>query len=166
LGLSREHSGNLDLSMNTMDSVLGVLEAVHGDTPTCHYSWEATVVAVGAFRSDNYHGLPIVQTQTCKSEKGAGFATLLQSVLEQWKLHGAPENGPVWVVSYDGDSVFQEGGFRILMCNELAPPSKLYEKLAGCEGLNLQCSDGEQVSAPDTKHVTKRGWPFYLINPC
>ncbi|KAJ6607976.1 hypothetical protein B0H10DRAFT_1955815 [Mycena sp. CBHHK59/15] len=87
-GLCREHSGHLNLGMNNMDSVLEVLDAVHGDSPTCHYGREATVVAVSAFRSDNYHGLPIVQSQTCKSEKGPGFARLVDMVIEQWKVHG------------------------------------------------------------------------------
>ncbi|KAJ6560870.1 hypothetical protein DFH09DRAFT_1279507 [Mycena vulgaris] len=82
IGLCREHSGNLDLSMTDMESVLGVLDAVHGDAPACHYGREATVAAIGPFRADNYHGLPIVQTQTCKSEKGKGFAALLTSIFE------------------------------------------------------------------------------------
>jgi hypothetical protein len=156
IGLCREHSAHLDLSMNDMDSVLEVLEAVHGESPTCHYGREATVVAVGAFRSDNYHGLPIAQTQTCKSEKGKGFAALLESTLEQWKLHAEEVHGPIWVVGMDGDSVFRDGAFKVLMCDEVEKSSELYEKLGGLEGLNLQCSKDEKVAAPDTKHVTKR----------
>ncbi|KAJ7468107.1 hypothetical protein FB451DRAFT_1137242 [Mycena latifolia] len=163
IGLCREHSGNLDLSMNDMDSVLEVLNAVHGESPTCHYGREATVAAVGAFRANNYHGLPILQAQTCKSEKGDGFAALLESILEEWKLHGEPQNGPIWVIGTDGDAVFRDGAFQVLMCNELAPSSDLYKKLAGLAGLNLRCSKDGKVMAPDTKHVTKRDNEGVLI---
>ncbi|KAJ7477582.1 hypothetical protein FB451DRAFT_1032912 [Mycena latifolia] len=156
IGLCREHSGGLDLSMSDMDSVLEVVEAVHGDSPTCHYGREATVAAVGPFRADNYHGLPIVQTQTCKSEKGKGFAALLTSILEQWKLHGEPRNGPIWVLGTDGDSVFRDGAFKVLMSEELDESSELFKKLRNCQGLNLECGPGGVVQAPDSKHVAKR----------
>ncbi|KAJ7736281.1 hypothetical protein B0H16DRAFT_1326584 [Mycena metata] len=157
IGLCREHSGHLDLSMNTMDSVLTAVDAVHGESPTCHYGREATVVAVGAFRPENYHALPIMQAQTCKSEKGKGFGDILESVLEQWKIHGAPHHGDVWVVSFDGDSVFREGGFKVLMCNEVDPESPLGKKLAGMPGLNKRCGKNNEVMGPDPKHFSKRG---------
>ncbi|KAK6996107.1 hypothetical protein R3P38DRAFT_2480378, partial [Favolaschia claudopus] len=112
LGLCREHSGDLDLSMDSIDSVLAVLEAVHGDSPTCHYGREATVAAVAPFSSEDYHGLPIVQTQTCKSEKGPGFANLLSSIMEQWELN-ATDNADIWVLGIDGDAVFREGSRRV-----------------------------------------------------
>ncbi|KAJ6611372.1 hypothetical protein B0H10DRAFT_1809693, partial [Mycena sp. CBHHK59/15] len=134
-GLCREHSGHLNLGMNNMDSVLEVLDAVHGDSPTCHYGREATVVAVSAFRSDNYHGLPIVQSQTCESEKGPGFARLVDMVIEQWKIHGEPHHGPLWVLSTDGDSVFREGTFRVLMCEVVDASNPLYSRLSGLQGL-------------------------------
>ncbi|KAJ7079589.1 hypothetical protein B0H15DRAFT_787927 [Mycena belliarum] len=156
VGLCREHCGDLDLSMDSMNSVIEVLDAVHGDTPTCHYGREATVGAVGAFRAEHYHGLPILQAQTCKSEKGPGFAVLLESLLDQWKLHGEPHSGPIWVVGTDGDAVFRDGAFKVLMCHKLEPSDPLYVKLASLDGLNLQCSKDKQVQAPDPKHVTKR----------
>ncbi|KAJ7088238.1 hypothetical protein C8R43DRAFT_908771 [Mycena crocata] len=155
LGLCREHSAGLDLSMTSMDSVLNVVNAVHGESPTCHYGREATVFAVGAFRADNYHGLPILQTQSCQKEKGPKFAVLLQSILEQWKVHAEPKNGRLWVVGFDGASVFREGGFTVLMADELHDPSPLYKKLKGLRGLNLECSKDEVVVAPDPKHVVK-----------
>ncbi|KAJ7605499.1 hypothetical protein DFH06DRAFT_1384981 [Mycena polygramma] len=155
LGLCREHSGELDLSMSTMDSVLAVLEAVHGDSPTCHYGREATVAAVAPFRSENYHGLPIVQTQTCKSEKGVGFTALLNSILVQWELHGGPNNGDLWVVGIDGDPVFREGAFKVLMCDEVREGDPLFAKLGGLKGLNRQCGKNKAVSGSDMKHGTK-----------
>ncbi|KAJ7657436.1 hypothetical protein DFH06DRAFT_1090907 [Mycena polygramma] len=156
IGLCREHSGELDLSMSTMDSVLAVLEAVHGDSPTCHYGREATVAAVAPFRSENYHGLPIVQTQTCKSEKGVGFTALLNSILVQWELHGGPNNGDLWVVGIDGDPVFREGAFKVLMCDEVRESDPLFAKLGGLKGLNRQCGKNKAVSGSDMKHGTKR----------
>ncbi|KAK6971295.1 hypothetical protein R3P38DRAFT_2587415 [Favolaschia claudopus] len=156
LGLCREHSETLDLSMNNMDSVLKVVDAVHGEAPTCHYGREATVLAVGAFRNSNYHGVPIGQTQTCKSEKGPAFAALLRTAIEQWEVHGEPHNGPLFLVSTDGDSVFREGLFHVLMSQTVDESSSLYLKLAGCKGLNLQCGKKNVVAGPDTKHVAKR----------
>ncbi|KAJ7840479.1 hypothetical protein B0H13DRAFT_1649685 [Mycena leptocephala] len=118
---------------------LEVLDAVHGDSPTCHYGREATVAAVAPCGAANYHGLPILQTQTCKSEKGPGFAALLESILEQWDLHAAANNGDIWVVGIDGNSVFREGAFKILMCSEVDESSPLFAKLGGLKGLcNVQ----------------------------
>ncbi|KAJ7041428.1 hypothetical protein C8F04DRAFT_947209 [Mycena alexandri] len=154
--LCREHSGDLDLSMNSMDSVLEVLEAVHGDLPSCHYGREATVAAIAPFCTENYHALPILQTQTCKSEKGPAFASLLEQTMEQWELHGEAKNGPLWVVSTDGDRVFGEGCFKLLMCEEVEESSPLGQKLHGLKGLNLQCGKKKVIKAPDPKHVVKR----------
>ncbi|KAF8142296.1 hypothetical protein K438DRAFT_1911264 [Mycena galopus ATCC 62051] len=158
IGLCREHSGHLDLSMNSMDSVLAVVEAVHGDAPTCHYGREATVIAVAPFWATNYHGLPIAQTQTCKAEKGAEFSILLQTILEQWSVHGEPANGPIWVVGTDGDPVFREGTFKVLMSEKLDPSSALFKTLGDLPGLNIQCGKHQIVKAPDPKHVVKRQW--------
>ncbi|KAJ7824429.1 hypothetical protein B0H13DRAFT_1658509, partial [Mycena leptocephala] len=133
-----------------------VVDAVHGESPTCHYGREATVLAMGAFRANNYHAVPIGQTQTCKSEKGPGFAALLKMAMEQWKIHGAPHNGQLWIVSTDGDSVFREGLFQVLMSRTVDESSPLYLKLSGCTGLNLQCGEDNIVKAPDPKHVVKR----------
>ncbi|KAJ7825333.1 hypothetical protein B0H13DRAFT_1658000, partial [Mycena leptocephala] len=149
-----------------------VVDAVHGESPTCHYGREATVLAMSAFRDNNYHAAPIGQTQTCKSEKGPGFAALLKMAMEQWKIHGAPHNGQLWIVSTDGDSVFREGLFHVLMSRTVDESSPLYLKLSGCTGLNLQCGEqcltaigsilayrrGEDdiVKAPVPKHVVKR----------
>jgi hypothetical protein len=156
IGLCREHSESFDLAMNDMASVLKVVDAVHGESPTCHYGREATVLAMGAFRANNYHVVPIGQTQTCKSEKGPGFAALLKMAMEQWKIHGAPHNGELWIVSTDGDSVFREGLFQVLMSRTVDESSPLYLKLSGCTGLNLQCGEDNIVKAPDPKHVVKR----------
>jgi hypothetical protein len=142
--------------MKDMDSVLKVLETVHGSDPTVHYAREATVAAIGPFHAENYHALPILQSQTCKSERGPEFATLLDNILAQWKIHGEPTNGPIFSVSYDGDSVFRQGGFKILMSDDLKDKGALYDKLKGLMGLNLRCSKDGIVSAPDPKHCTKR----------
>ncbi|KAJ7022046.1 hypothetical protein C8F04DRAFT_972033 [Mycena alexandri] len=157
IGLCREHTQAFDLTMKDMESVLKIVEAVHGDSPTCHYGREATVIAIGPYRNDNYHGVPIGQTQTCKSEKGEGFAALLRLTLAQWKIHGASENGPIFTVNTDGDSVFRDALFKVLIVRTLAPSSFLHVKLAGCRGLNLECGQDDVVSGPDAKHVVKRG---------
>ncbi|KAK7006523.1 hypothetical protein R3P38DRAFT_3213818 [Favolaschia claudopus] len=141
--------------MDSMDSVLAVLEAVHGDSPTCHYGREATVAAIAPFSAQNYHGLPIVQTQTCKSERGAGFASLLSSIMEQWELNAA-DNGDIWVLGIDGDAVFREGAFKVLMSHRVDESNPLFPVLGGLKGLNLQCGKNGAVSGSDTKHTVKR----------
>ncbi|KAJ7432297.1 hypothetical protein B0H11DRAFT_1760724 [Mycena galericulata] len=156
IGLCREHSAPFDLAMNDMTSVLKVVDAVHGECPSCHYGREATVLAVAAFRDDNYHGVPIAQTQTCKSEKGAGFAVLLRTAMDQWDIHGAPYNGPLFTVGFDGDPVFRDGAHEVLMCRTVDKSSSLFLKLSGCNGLNLQCGKNDVVIGPDLKHVAKR----------
>ncbi|KAJ6616228.1 hypothetical protein B0H10DRAFT_1799831 [Mycena sp. CBHHK59/15] len=162
IGFCREHSEPLDLAMNDMTSVLEVVEAVHGENPTCHYGREATVFAIGAFRDDNYHAVPVAQTQTCEAEKGPAFAALLQTAIEQWDIHGAPHNGPLFLASMDGDSVFREGTFQVLMCRTVNTSSPLYLKLSGCAGLNLQCGKNDVVAGPDPLHVTKRQLVHFL----
>jgi hypothetical protein len=142
--------------MNNMESVLKIVDAVHGDSPTCHYGREATVLAIGPYRERNYHGVPIGQTQTCKSEKGPGFAVLLKMTLEEWKTHGEPHSGPVFSVSFDGDSVFRDGAFKVLMIRTPEKSSSLYLKLSGCRGLNLECGEDDVVIGPDGKHIVKR----------
>ncbi|KAJ6619382.1 hypothetical protein B0H10DRAFT_1636485, partial [Mycena sp. CBHHK59/15] len=92
----------------------------------------------------------------CKSEKGPGFARLVDMVIEQWKVHGEPHHGPLWVLSTDGDSVFREGTFRVLMCEVVDASNPLYSRLSGLQGLNLQCGKGNVVTGPDPKHITKR----------
>ncbi|KAJ7140342.1 hypothetical protein C8R46DRAFT_1233789 [Mycena filopes] len=156
IGLCREHSDPFDLAMNNMESVLKVVDAVHGDSPTCHYGREATVLAIGPYRDTNYHGVPIGQTQTCKSEKGPGFAALLKMTLEEWKTHGEPHNGPVFTVSFDGDSVFRDGASKVLMVRTPDKSSALSLKLSGCRGLNLECGEDDVVMGPDGKHIVKR----------
>ncbi|KAJ7478464.1 hypothetical protein FB451DRAFT_1396233 [Mycena latifolia] len=106
IGLCREDSGPFNLVMNNMASVLKVVDAVHDKSPTCHYGREATVLAIAAFRDDNYHSFPIGQTQTCKSEKAAGFAAILKMAIDQWNIHGAPHNRPLFTIGTDGDLVF------------------------------------------------------------
>jgi hypothetical protein len=158
LGLCREHAEPFDLAMNDMTSVLKLVDAINGEFLSCHYGREATVLAVAAFRDDHYHAFPIAQTQTCKSEKGAGFAALLATAIDLWEIHGAPHNGPLFIVSTDVDFVFREGAFQVLMCDSVDKSSPLYLKLAGCNGLNLQCGKNYIVYCPDLKHVTKRAY--------
>ncbi|KAJ7758774.1 hypothetical protein B0H14DRAFT_3166040 [Mycena olivaceomarginata] len=57
IGLCREYSEPFNLAMNDMESVLKIVDAVHGDSPTCHYGREATVLAIGPYRERNYHGV-------------------------------------------------------------------------------------------------------------
>ncbi|KAJ7849681.1 hypothetical protein B0H14DRAFT_3866837 [Mycena olivaceomarginata] len=155
IGLCREHSEPFDLAMNDMESVLKIVDAVHGDSPTCHYGREATVLAIGPYHERNYHRVSIGQTQTCKSEKGPGFAVLLKMTLEEWKTHGEPHSGPVFSASFDGDSVFRNGAFKVLMIRTPEKSSSLYLKLSGCRGLNLECGEDDVVIGPDGKHIVK-----------
>ncbi|KAJ7044460.1 hypothetical protein C8F04DRAFT_942296 [Mycena alexandri] len=157
IGLCREHSEPFNLAMDDMDSVLNIVEAVHSDSPTCHYGREATVLAIGPYRETHYHGVPIGQTQTCKSEKGPGFAALLKMTLEEWKTHGEPHSGPILTVSFDGDPVFRDGAFDVLMIRTPDKSSSLSLKLSGCQGLNLECGEDDVVIGPDGNHIVKRG---------
>ncbi|KAJ7021778.1 hypothetical protein C8F04DRAFT_1273273 [Mycena alexandri] len=157
IGLCREHSEPFNLAMDDMDSVLNIVEAVHSDSPTCHYGREATVLAIGPYRETHYHGVPIGQTQTCKSEKGPGFAALLKMTLEEWKTHGEPHSGPILTVSFDGDPVFRDGAFDVLMIRTPDKSSSLSLKLSGCQGLNLECGEDDVVIGPDGKHIVKWG---------
>ncbi|KAJ7017645.1 hypothetical protein C8F04DRAFT_1200210 [Mycena alexandri] len=146
IGLCREHSEPFNLAMDDMDSVLNIVEAVHSDSPTCHYGREATVLAIGA-----------IPRNTLSREKGPGFAALLKMTLEEWKTHGEPHSGPILTVSFDGDPVFRDGAFDVLMIRTPDKSSSLSLKLSGCQGLNLECGEDDVVIGPDGNHIVKRG---------
>ncbi|KAJ6553827.1 hypothetical protein DFH09DRAFT_1085575 [Mycena vulgaris] len=58
-----------------------------------------------------------------QAEKVPGFAALVRMVMEQWAIHGQPHNGPLFTVGFEGDSVFRDGGFEVLMSrfSDLSP---------------------------------------------
>ncbi|KAJ6600675.1 hypothetical protein B0H10DRAFT_1958705 [Mycena sp. CBHHK59/15] len=48
-------------------------------------------------------------------------------------------DGPIWVLGTDGNSVFRDGAFQVLMCCEVDRSTLLYSKLSGLSRLNLWC---------------------------
>ncbi|KDQ51736.1 hypothetical protein JAAARDRAFT_83648, partial [Jaapia argillacea MUCL 33604] len=156
LGLCRDHTPGLDLGMTDMPSVLHVVEAVHGESPTCHYGREATVAAIGPYRPDNYHPMPVMVSLTCKSETAEQFAVVMQLLIDQYKIHSAPLNGPLFTIGLDGDGVFWGACHIVLMKQVIEPLSKLGVKISGLNGLNKQTGDDDITMDPDPKHLVKR----------
>ncbi|KIJ05112.1 hypothetical protein PAXINDRAFT_36015, partial [Paxillus involutus ATCC 200175] len=157
-GLCRDHAGLIDIKLTDYETIANALQAVHGESPVCHYGKEATVAAIAAFSPENYTPLPILVSPTCKSEKADRAETLLQRILECWRTHpdGEAKFGPVWCFSTDGDSTRRVACHSLFMKYDLDPSSELYEKLSRLAGLNLKFGAHLITMDFDPKHLVKR----------
>ncbi|KAH9910636.1 uncharacterized protein B0H18DRAFT_1176982 [Fomitopsis serialis] len=156
VGACREHCSGLDMSMSNFSCVLEVAEAMHGDSPTCHYGSDATVFGMAPFRGDNYHIVPIAVSASCKAEKAEEFGDMIDMSIDEWDTHAAEDWGNMWTFSCDGASTFRGACYNRLMVREFDRSGALYRKLSHLKGLNLSCGKSDVVHAPDPKHLIKR----------
>jgi len=158
IGLCREHAGSLDLRVQNLQSITSVQEALNQDKPRAHYASEATVVAIGPFRSSNYSAIPVALSGSCKGETGDGMARWLKDVIHAWRDQpsGAATHGPIWSIATDGESTMKACRFRLCMSQALPHSDPLYSLLKNLTGLNLQTGEGNVTMTCDPKHVMKR----------
>ncbi|KIK96484.1 hypothetical protein PAXRUDRAFT_50620, partial [Paxillus rubicundulus Ve08.2h10] len=156
-GLCCDHAGLIDIKLTDYKTITNALQAVHDESPVCHYGKEATVAAIAAFSPENYTPLPILVSPTCKSERADCGERLLQMILECWHTHPDKEAkfGPVWCFSTEGDSTCQVACHSLFMKYDLDPSSELYEKLSCLAGLNLKFGAHLITMDFDPKHLVK-----------
>ena len=158
IGLCREHAGSLDLRVQNLQSITSVQAALDQDKPRVHYSSEATVVAIGPFRSSNYSAIPLALSGSCKGETGDGMALWLREVIRAWREEpsGAAAHGPIWSVATDGESTMKTCRFRLCMSQTLSDSDDIYPLLKNLTGMNLQTGEDNITMTCDPKHVLKR----------
>jgi len=158
IGLCREHAGSLDLRVQNFQSITSVREALDQDKPRAHYASEATVVAIGPFRSSNYSAIPLALSGSCKGETGDGMALWLKDVIHTWRDEpsGAATHGPIWSIATDGESTMKACRFRLCVSQVLPHSDPIYPLLKNLTGLNLQTGEENVTMTCDPKHVIKR----------
>lgn len=104
VGLCREHSHLVDVSVRSIESVKLVADAVHGEDALCHYGKDATVVVIAPFRHEHYGATPVIVSPSCKAEKGIELAEWVTAPIARWREHpdGEARHGPIWSLASDG----------------------------------------------------------------
>lgn len=169
IGLCREHAGELDLHVQSMQSILSIDEAVHAEVPRAHYSSEATVAALAPFRSSNYSAIPLVLSGSCKAETGMDMAKWVMNAIHAWNNHpdGAAARGPLWSIATDGEATMRLCRFTLCMSHELSASTLLHSLLQNLSGLNLFTGMGDITMTCDPKHVIKRASALHsIVNVC
>jgi len=157
-GLCREHSQHIDLTINNIDSLLEIAEAVTGDWASVHFGKEATVAGFAPFRDSNYGVRPVLCSLTCKAETADESADLIALIIKLWdeSPDGRVKHGPLWSIASDGDATRRKALYDLLMQEVLDPLSELYAKLHILIGLNLFTGKGGIHMDYDLKHLLKR----------
>ena len=138
IGLCREHAESLDLRIQNPQSITSIQDALCQDEPRAHYASEATVVAIGPFRSSDYSAIPLALSGSCKAETGDGMAEWLRDVVRAWRdeSFGAALRGPLWSIATDGESTMKKCRFRLCMSQTLPDSDRIYPLLK-----NLSCGN-------------------------
>jgi len=158
IGLCREHAGSLDLHTQSLQSITSIQDALSQDKPRAHYASEATVVAIGPFRSSNYSAIPLALSGSCKAETGDRMSQWLRVVIHAWRdeYSGAALHGPIWSIATDGESTMKTCRFHLCMSQALPNSDPIYPLLKNLAGLNLQTGEDNVTMTCDPKHVFKR----------
>lgn len=161
LGLCHEHSSNVNIKVDSMESVDKVWTALFDlkdeDTKVCFGS-DATVVGIAPYGwVDHYSPVPIVASPSDKTEKGAALADWMKTMLDVWKKHdlGEKANGPIWALASDGDSTYRLAKHLICMAKELDESSPLGNLLSKLLGFNCWTSEDGVTPTCDPKHIFK-----------
>lgn len=158
IGLCREHAGNLDLRVRSLQSITSIQDALCEDTPRAHYASEATVVAIAPFRSSNYSAIPLALSGSCKAENGNVMAGWLGGAISAWKEEESGESlhGPIWSIATDGESTMRTCRFYLCMSQTLSTSENIHPLLKNLTGLNLRTGEGNITMTCDPKHIFKR----------
>jgi hypothetical protein len=158
IGLCREHAGELDLHIQNAQSILAIEEAVHAEKPRAHYATEATVVAIGPFRSSNYSAIPFALSGSCKVETGEVMAKWVTDIIRAWNDNpdGAITHGPIWSIATDGEATMRTCRFALCMSRKLSVTDPLHSFLQNLTGLNLFTGPNNMTMTCDPKHIFKR----------
>ena len=158
IGLCREHAGELDLHVQSTQSILSIEDAIHNDKPRAHYASEATVLAIAPFRQSGYSAVPVVLSGSCKREGGKKMSGWVADVIHAWNDHadGAVACGQIWSIATDGEATMRMCRYTLCMSHKLATTDPLYHLLQNLAGLNLFTGEGNVTMTCDPKHIIKR----------
>ena len=96
LGLCREHSGGVDVSIQGLACLERISAALKAGE--VHMAKEATVGALLPIRRENYQARPVFASGTCKKDETAVSTTpLYRAVIDYWyeKDEGYKQRGPI-----------------------------------------------------------------------
>ncbi|KAJ7938701.1 hypothetical protein B0H13DRAFT_1851287 [Mycena leptocephala] len=160
LGLCREHSNRVNTSVDSLESVENVRQALQKDLKdpgkVCFGS-DATVVAVAPYaQTDHYTPVPTVVSPSDKTEKVPELAL--------WMKQGEKLHGPIWALGSDGDASYRLAKHLICMVKEVDRQSPLGKCVHSLLGMNCFPSKDGQLSTGDPKHIFKRMSPSACIH--
>ena len=160
MGLCQEHSQNVNLQVDSVESVDKIHTALSSQDPAIKvcFGSDATVVAIAQYSDDKYYTpVPVVASPSDKTEKADGLANWMQTVLDVWKAHefGEKINGPIWALASDGDSTYHAAKFKICMFKHLKRNSYLGKLLCDLLGFNCFTSKDGVTLTCDPKHIFK-----------
>jgi hypothetical protein len=157
LGLCREHSSNINLTVTSVEVVDAIEEALKDGS--CCLGKDGTVVAIAPIAdSEYYYPVPLILSPSCKQEKRADLAKWLNTLLTVYKSHtfGEKIHGPIRTIASDGEASFQTARFFLCMKTRLDSQSDLGKILCKIPGLNCYTGDHGILGTCDPKHVIKR----------
>ncbi|KIY61420.1 hypothetical protein CYLTODRAFT_495267 [Cylindrobasidium torrendii FP15055 ss-10] len=164
-GLCREHSrkNSIKTTLNSYGVIKDLQERLLSpeESEKVCVATSATVLAIAPLaRQDHYAPIPIIVSCTDTTEKGDELARWLREVIDAWREneYGERSNGPIWVISSDGDYSFRNA--KVILCmarpiDEDSPLGKVLCPLAK-HGFNIMTSDEGIVASSDPKHCDKR----------
>ncbi len=135
--------------------IKAIADALHNlSNPKCHYSKDATVVAVVPYAQVNhYSATPLVMSVSCKCETVEALAQWISVVLETWSAHpfGVLSHGPIWAFAMDRDSVSCVAKHQLCMVQQVSTGTELGQQMQSLHGLSSETIFG----TCDLKHVIK-----------
>jgi hypothetical protein len=155
VGGCREHTGNTNLRVTDLASIVAIETALHIDK-TMHYGKDGTVVAIGAIADSEHYAA--VLSASCKKETGKELAGWLGLFLDVYREHeyGAKVHGPIMAIATDGAASFRTARFVLCMTEDLLPTSDIGKCLYQLSGMNCRTGRFGLVGTCDPKHVMKR----------
>lgn len=153
-GICREHSSRVSLTVDSVDDVQMVVNAVKQGI--VHLSTEATVVAVAPLRKNDYIALPLLALPTCKSDPADSQRHMIKCILKEWKTDTRTASlGPIVTIATDGDAKQRLAFDQLLRVNN-KPSTMIASILDQLPLMDTAVGDDDVLVHFDDKHVIKR----------
>ncbi len=158
LGLCREHSADIKLTVDKFEDVEGVADSLFRDR-TVHHGKDGTVVGIAPVTDrEEYYVVPLILSASCKTEKGTDMARWIPKFLEAYRNHpdGEKRHGPIHTIATDGESSFRSLRFQIGLSESLPRGSAIGNIIYRLPGMNYQTGAHGLLTTCDPKHIIKR----------
>ena len=109
LGLCREHSQDIKITVDKVDDIEAVKQAI--DNGNCHRGKDGTTLAIAPITdTKDYYPVPLVLFPLCKMETGDQLVEWVGSFIEIYREHpdGEACHGPIHTLATDGESSFHK----------------------------------------------------------